>query len=383
MSARKASSALRLLPALPPLLEREAPASEREWGALAWQGAVRLAPDRALGTSAPRWQQQVRTGLLERALTLGASHRAGSHLGRPEAARRLLAHLDALAEAGLSLAAIRAFADEAELDRPGALWALTILFGCQDSNDAEEAFESWIDSLDPALLLSYRGVLEIAEALAIQPNPRLRQQIPRWAAGPSAVLTAIALETMALDQLSDDGVARLIRNDSPLVHAALERLLTRSPGEAPRSAARRPSWIEVSVPALAHVIARARVLARDPEPLFRLRERHPPALDALGPYAIDLLALAGEIADQGLAKDLALGFPTTPTLLDALGRAGLPSLFPRLLAALDGDDFEDDAHAARVTALGARVTRPSLLEEAFGEVLREPRPPPPAMAAPP
>jgi hypothetical protein len=93
------------------------------------------------------------------------------------------------------------------------------------------------------------------------------------------------------------------------------------------------------------------------------------ALDALGPYAIDLLALAGEATDQGLAKELALGFPTTPTLLDALGRAGFPALFPRLLAALDGDDFEDDAHSALVTALGSRVTRPSL--PAWEQILTE------------
>lgn len=359
MSPRMASSALRMVSASPALTEREPSAVGLEWGALEWQGEVRLATDRASGLSAPRWQQQVRTGLLERALSLGADHCERPHLGRPETGRRLLAHIDALAEAGLSPEELGAFAGEVELDHPGALWVITILFGCLSVSTAEEVFEAWVASLDPALFLDYRGIHEIAEALTAQPNPRILSLAQRWAAGPSEILSAIAVETMALEQLSDDALRRLTRADSPMVLVAIERLVARSPESEARVTSRRGSWIDVTVPALAHEMARARILGRDLEPLIRLRQRDDRAIGALGPYSLDLLALAGAGGDQDLVRDLVLGYPTTPSLLDAMGRVGLPALFPRLLAELESDDFDDDAHLGLVTALGPRVPRSS------------------------
>ena len=197
MSVRKASSTLTLVPAVDPLIERGSAAAERAEGALDWQGSVRLAADRASGLSAPRWQQQVRTGLLERALSLGADHREGPHANRPEVGRRLLAHLDALAEAGLSFAGLQAFSEQADLDNPGALWTLTLLFGCLDLADADEAFTSWIATLDASLFLTYRGVVEVAEALVLAPNAQIRGGAARWLAGPSAVLAAVAIETLS------------------------------------------------------------------------------------------------------------------------------------------------------------------------------------------
>lgn len=360
MSARRASTALTRVPVVPPLIERERTAAEQDHGALEWQGAVRIAADRASGLSAPRWQQHVRTGLLERALVLGADHREGPHLERPEAGRRLLAHIDALAEAGLSLEELPAFAEEAELDHPGALWALTLLFGCLDVTGAEDAFASWIGSLDTALFLTYRGVCEVAEALSIQPNSRLRERALRWVEEPSAVLCALSLEVRRVgEELAEPELARLVRMDNPLVHAALERLFSRSPEGAPRAASRRPSWLALPIPALSYEVARARIFGRDFEPLVYVRDGDARAVGALGPFTIDVLALAGDGRDQDLARDLTRSLPATTGLLSAMGRLGLPSLFPRLLAELDSDDFDDDAQDALVTALGPLVERPS------------------------
>jgi hypothetical protein len=272
----------------------------------------------------------------------------------------LLAHIDALAEAGLSLSELPAFAEQAALEHPGALWVLTILFGCLDVSGAEEAFEAWVASLDPSLFLSYRGVLEIAEALPIQPNPLLRHCAQRWLTGRSVVLCAIAVETLSLSELSGDVLLRLAPMDSPLVQVAIERLLARSPGAGARATLRRASWIDLPAPALAYEVARARILGRDLEPLFRLRQGDAGAIGALGRYAVDVFALAGEGSDQDLLRDLIRGFPTTVDLLDAVGRVGLPALFPRLLAELENDDFDDGAHRALVTALGPRVPRPSM-----------------------
>jgi hypothetical protein len=356
---RKASRALQMVPALPPLTEREAPPAGLSWGAFEWQGEVRLAADRASGLSAPRWQQHVRTGLLERALALGSDHCEGPHRARPEAGRRLLAHIDALAEAGLSPAELASFAEEAELDQPGALWVLTILFGCVGGGDADEAFDAWVASLDPALFLDYRGIKEIARALTVQPDARIGDRARRWPAGSSEVLAAIALETMTLDRLSDDALLRLTRAESPLVRVALERLFARSPEREARAAPTRGSWMDLPVPALAHEMARARVLEGDREPLLRLRQGDTRAIGALGSHAIDVIALAGAGSDQALARDLSLALPTTAGLVDAIGLAGLPALFPRLLDALEGDDFDEEAHGALATALGSRVTRPS------------------------
>jgi hypothetical protein len=293
-------------------------------------------------------------------MVLGADHCEGPHGERPEVGRRLLAHIDALAEAGLSIADLPAFAEEAELDRPGALWALTILFGCLNESGAEDAFEAWIDSLDIALFVSYRGIREIAEALVVQPNPTLLRRAPRWATGSSIGLCAIGLEGAAPEQIAQDQLARRIRLDNPIVQVAIERLLARSPKDMPRLLAERPSWMDMTVPALSYEVARVRVLRRDFEPLDRLREGDSRASHALGPYALDLLALGGD--DRDLAPDLVRSFPTTPSFLSAMGRVGLPSLFPRLVAELDRDDFDDDAHNALVTALGPRVTRASAQE---------------------
>jgi hypothetical protein len=348
-----------MVPVLPPLIERETLPEERAWDALEWQGEVRLAADRASGLSAPAWQQRVRTGLLERALVLGADHREGPHLERPEIGSRLLAHIDALAEAGLSPAELRGFAEEAELDHPGALWVLTLLFGCLDVSDAEEELEAWVASLDASLFLTYQGIEEIAGALRIQPNPLLRRVAQRWLNAPSPVLVAIVLELMSPDQLSGDLLLRLGRMESPLVHVALERCLARSPARPPRPIAGRQSWIDLPVPALACEAARARILGWDLEPLFLLRQGDTRAIEALGPGAVDLFALAGEGRDGDLVADLVRAFPTTPRLLDAIGRAGLASLFPRLLSALEDDDVDEDAHQALATALGPRVERPS------------------------
>ena len=359
MIVRRASSTLTLLPATAPLVERGVPAADRGFEALDWQGSVRLAADRASGLSAPRWQQQVRTGLLERALSLGADHRGGPHLDRPEVARRLLAHLDALAEAGLSFAGLQAFSEQADLDNPGALWTLTLLFGCLDLADADEAFTSWIATLDESLFLTYRGVVEIAEALVLAPNAQIRGGAAGWLGGPSAVLAAVAIEVLSREQLSDDALLRPGRREEPLIRVAIERLFTRSARDAPRPLAPRASWIDLGAPALAYEVVRARILTRDFDPLLAVRRRDAGALAALGPYAMDVLALAGDASDGDLARDFALGFAATPALLDAMGRAGLPSLFPRLVAALDDDEVDEEAHRALATALGSSIARPS------------------------
>ncbi|WP_437580667.1 hypothetical protein [Sorangium sp. So ce887] len=367
MSLRKASVGLQRVVSAAPLAGRDPPPAERDLGALDWQGEVRLDAGRAAGLSAALWQQHVRTGLLERAVALGADHRAGPHCARPEVARRLLAHIDALAEAGLTPAELAAFAGEADLEHPGAAWALAVLFGCLDAAGVEDAFEGWLASLDGSAFPTYVGVLEIAEAIATQPSEDLRERARRWVASvEQPVLAGIALEMTPPGEVAGEALAALARVRSPLVQAAVERYLARTPPDAraPLDAARpapgRASWIDVAVPAFAYEVARARILQRDFEPLDRVRRRDPRALAALGPHALDVIALAGDAADQELARDLAAGFPSTPGSLDAMGRIGLPSLFPRLLAELGSDELDEDAHFALVTALGARVEGPSV-----------------------
>ena len=353
-SPRKASTTLRRVPVELPLPERDPAPAARDFGALAWQGSVRLAADRASGVTAARRQAHVRAGLFERALALGADHAAGPHRERPEAARRLLAHIDALAEAGTSPAALGALAGDAEIDRVGALWTITLLHGCLDAPDAEEAFLAFLDGLDPARFTSYRPVVEIAEALAIQPNPMLLAAARPWTSGLRA---AIAIEATGPDEITADLAQRAYRTGDPLVIAAIERLFARAPSDV-RPAGARASWMDIQVPALSFEVARARLLQRDLEPLFCVRVRDARAIAALGPHAMDVLAIAGDATDAALAAEVAGAHASSPMLLDAMGRAGYPSLFPRLLADLADDDLDDDAHAALAAALGPLVPRP-------------------------
>jgi hypothetical protein len=358
MIARKASQSLRRVPVTPALAEREGAEVASCEAGLPWPGAVQLVAERAVGISAARWQREVRSGLLERALAMGTEHRAGPHRARPEIALRLLAHVDALAEAGLSLAELHAFAAQVDLSRPGALWVVTLLTGCLDLPALEEAFEAWIGELDPALFDTYDGVVEVADALTVQPNPGLRQRAGRWASHRSPVLAACALEAVAPEELSDESLRTLSALDNPIVFAAVDRFLVRTK-ERPRLKLPRASWVDLPIPALAFASARARLLARDTEPLLRLRAQDARALSALGPYAIDVLALVGSGADDDLVRSLLPSFPSTSGLLDALGRLGTRAVFPRLLAELGSDELDDVAHHSLLTALGPAVERPS------------------------
>lgn len=357
MTVRQASSTLQLVSPAAPLVARDAPAVDEDRCAVPWTGAVRIDAERAAGLSAPRWLAHVRTGLLERALVLGADHWEQPHGERPETARRMLAHIDALAEAGLSPAELGAFAAEVESDRTGALYGLTILFGCLAAPGAAEAFEEWVSSLDVAA--SYWGIVEIAQAIRAVPGSALQDRARRWLGREDEVPCAIALEAASPDQLSGDVLSRAAKSGSALARVALERLLVWAPNDMARGLPRIPPWVETGPPSLCYEVARALLLRGDPGPLARLRERDGRALSALGARAIDVLALAGDARDEELAVDLACSCPTTPDLLAAMGRLGLRSVFPRLLAELGSDDFEEDAHAALVTALGPRVSRPS------------------------
>jgi hypothetical protein len=329
-------------------------------GALEWRGEVRLAIDRAEGISAERWQEQVRVGLFERAVALGAAHRAGPHMRRPEVGRRLLAHVDALGEAGAAPAALLAFAQTVEMDRAGVLWVLTLLFGCLKAPGVADAFEGWLAGLDPEIFASYQGVVEVAEALAIQPNPALCERAERWLSGPSMVMCAIAIETLTPKANAvAEHVARLALSDAPIVQVALERLFVHRPELAPRAGSKRASWADMPVPALSYQVARARILQRDMAPLQQLRARHEATQKSLGSYAIDVFALAGGAGDDDTVGELLSAYASTDRLLRAAGRVGLPQAFARLLADLENADLDADAHEALTTALGPRVLLPS------------------------
>lgn len=350
MTVRKASVALQVVKPAPPLIERESHAVESQRGALDWQGPVRLAMDRAMGISAPRWQQQIRSGLLERAVVLGADHYGGPHLDRPETALRILAHIDALAEAGLSATELRSFAEEAELDHVGALWIVTLLFGCFGARDFSDEFEAWISALE----LTYDSIIGIADALRIVPNPQFRESTRRWLNSDSE-RCAIALELVSPTELPTDVLSRLVHHDDSFVQVAIERRLVRHPELDAALARRIWSWADATTPDCCYHAARSRVLRRDFEPLMRLRQGDDGVIEALGHYALEIMALAGDGTDLHRAAELVRVWPTTPRLLDSMGRIGLPSLFPRLLAELEGD-FDDDAMRALTTALGPMTT---------------------------
>jgi hypothetical protein len=352
MSVRKASTSLQSVVPNVPFVEKEMVALDSQRGTLDWQGKVRLVEDRAAGISAASWQQHLRKGLLERALVLGADHCDGPHVERPQTALRILAHIDALAEAGLSPAEIRSFADEAELDHPGALWMMTLLFGCLHMAGAVDEFETWCHSFDAATFATYDAIVEIADALRCQPNPQFPRRVLQWLDAESETCCAIALELVSLHDVPESVLQRLARTNDSFIQVAMERLLARSPEAKSISFSRDWTWIDAKTPALAFHAARARIFLRDFDPLIRLRQRDAHVIEMLGPYALDILALTANGSDHELALDLSRPWPTSVHLLDVMGRVGLPSLFPRMLAELEGDDFDDEAATALTTALG-------------------------------
>jgi hypothetical protein len=358
MNARRASRLLGLVPCAAPLRGRELSAAAADPETLEWQGPVRLDPERAPHASASLWQAQVRRGLLERLLSLGADHLAGPHVFRPEVAERLLAHLDALGEAGCSAEELTSFALEQDVGDVGTPWVLGLLFGTLDLSELPEALESWVSGVDAASLPSYALVVELARSLGAAPNPAVLGLLRGWLTSPHPLCRAVALEARALRELSEDQLADAARFDHPLVWTALERLPLRAPADPTPRAPRLPRWTDLP-PHLADEVTRARLARGDDEPLLRVRSSDPEALTALGPFAMRLLALAGDGRDDALAAELARALPNTAPLLDTLGLLGLPSILPRLLGSLDDEDLGEDAHSALVTALGEHVTLPS------------------------
>ncbi len=359
MSQRTASLQLRTIAPGTPLPVRDLASAGPDWDALEWQGAVRLDPERASTASAALWQGQVRRGLLERLLSLGADHVAGPHSFRPEVGRRMLAHLDALAEAGLTAEALLAFALEQDLEDSGTPFALALLFGCLATPDAPAALEAWLQAIDAAALAGYSPVVELGRALALAPNPATTALLQGFLSSPTLLARAVALEALSPEDVSDNQLAALAGLDAPLVWTALERLASRAPLAPARRLPSLPRWSELP-PWLANEVVRARLARRELEPLAVLRQGDAAATSALGAHVLQPFALAGGPEDSALALELSRTLPTTPDLLSTLGLLGLPALFPRLLAALDDEDYAEDAHAALITALGPLVARPSV-----------------------
>lgn len=350
-SLRSAKTQLGVVMVNRPLAGR--PAGPQDTPALLdWSGTVRLDADRSAGSSAASWQANVRTGLFERAVSIGRDHEQGPHRERPETSQRLLAHLDALGEAALTGSALRNLAEETETDRPGTLWTLTLLFGALDAPEMEDTFEAWLSALDPITFLNYRNVVEVAQAVRTAPSPTLRGRVHSWLHGHHEVLAAIALEASTTTALTAEVIQRLARWDALPVQVAVERAIARSPAEV-HWPSRPASSFYVEVPSLAFEVARARMLRGELEPLLALRQEQSRAFDALGPFALDILALGAEPFDQRLALLLVSGRPTNDRLLESMGRVGLASLLPRLLADLAHEDYGDDAHEALTTTLGA------------------------------
>lgn len=351
MKPRRVSRTLALVAPRPPVRERATTLAGQD-AVEVWNGPVRLHAERAVGMTVARIEQRVAADLFERIVVIGADHFAGAHVDRPAQARRLLAHLDALAEAGLSLERLRTLLDDAELDRPGAGWALAWLHGSLDLPGVDGELETWVRSIDPASVEDYALVVELARAIEIVPNASLGERCRSWLTDTSAILRAVAIEASRAEALPPEVMARVARADEPLPFVALERALARGGPDVARLAPPRPSFREVTAPALAAEIACARAASGDQEPLALLRLTEPRAMAALGSHAMSVLALTAGAEDDELAGALSLTLQTSPEALAAMGLVGLPSVVTRIVRELTSEDFSDDAELALRTALG-------------------------------
>lgn len=362
---RTLSNALREVPAATPI-EPRAPLPPEPIGALdAWEGRVRRDAERGAGATLATLQERVRRGLFERALVVGRDHVSGPHLGRPEAARRFLRHVDALGEAGASAGWIAEAAIEAECEAPGDVWALTLLLATLGGPDAGAALRTWSSATERGASSDFDGVEAVGAALAVQPSEALALEVRTWLRDADPFLAAAAIEATPSAALGGELAMHLARRTEPLVVVAVERLVARASDTERRMAlapmtasldAGERRWLSGDLgPRLATEAARARILrgATDAAALVRMRDAR--ALAALGEGALEILALVGEAEDGEIARAIAAALPSTDASIDALGRCGFVEILPRLLAELGSEDFAEAAHAALTTALGARA----------------------------
>lgn len=327
--------------------------------------AASIDPEKAAPVPVASFLAGVIAGCLERVAML-ARHRSERPLAaRPRAEGRLLAQIDALAQAGASPADLASFwAGEGEED-PWITWAVVFALASFDGAEPLAAIADLVEALpddDPS-----PGSLA-AEALLVAPHPHVALLARDLARSDSPAARAAAIEVRsrqggvdgpaALEALADAhplpamaALRALARTELPYVPSALRAALRHPDARVAREASR-------TVAVLGH---------RD----AYLEARADASLAAkLGPAAVELLVGAGDLADLPVLQSIVRRAPASAEQLDAVARFGHPATWAYLAHYLDHDTLGEPAQRALFTLFGplvpdARELRPASLRDAL------------------
>ncbi|EYF05998.1 hypothetical protein [Chondromyces apiculatus] len=296
-------------------------------------------------------------GCLER-LGMFLRHRREFPLAeRPEIEARLLAQLDAIAEAGARPGALALQAEEDGEDDPWMVAAGALaLAACEGPAFADELLD---------LLAAHEGgedtLATVAEALVIAPHRAPVAVFSRLTGHASPFARAAGVEAASrLGLLAPEVLSRALGDTEPRVLAAALRALARGPRDD-AAIPRARALLRASDPAPAWEAARLLSLWGLPDAYDDVRQGGPLAR-AFGPRALEILVLRGSPADLAAAQAIVRRAPPTEDLLDAVARLGSPGSWAWLVHHLDDPELDDAAAAALVTLFGPAVPEDDLLK---------------------
>ncbi len=225
---------------------------------------------------------------------------------------------------------------------------VALALACLDGIDVLQAIFQEIEALPPD---QDQLVIPLAEALLVAPHPNVPDLARDLLASPSPISRAVALEALARrTPLALEEIRPHLADAHPAVVGAAVRACAALPP---------PVGLPLLMPLVArpHVgvawaAARQLLLWGRPEPYFEVRSGR---ATGLGPFALEVLVLAGGLGDLELFDQLAAKLPASPALLSAVARFGAPTAWALLCHHLGDDELADAAARALATLFGDRV----------------------------
>jgi hypothetical protein len=332
------------LPTTPPIDPRE-----RELGDA---GPVAIDAERADAVPVPSHYAGVIADCLER-MTMLARHRDQRPLReRKGIEARLVAQVDAIVEAGVSVAELLAFWEEAAEDDPWVTWAVVFMLGSLEGPTPLAAIGELAHALPED---TDHHALIAADALRAAPHPdreELGRALLRSARPPAR---AVAVELLSrLGLLGMQTALDMLDDAHPAPKAAALRAVARLPEPEP-ALQRVRACLAHGDPSVAWEAARALTLSGERDAYLDVRDGRPLA-DKLGSKALEVLVLAGALDDLTTMQRLVRRVPLSAEVLSAVARFGHPAAWAFLVHGLDRPELADDAERALVTLFGPLVT---------------------------
>jgi hypothetical protein len=288
---------------------------------------------------------------LERAAMLGRHRCVRPLVRRARIEERLLSQLDALAVAGVTDAAILAYAEDEGPDDPWAVWAAALTLATTSGTAPLESLFELTCALPEA---AREAALLVADALVTSPHSHLEALARDLLDAQEPLARAVGLDVLTRrGWLAPQACVRFLEDSQPAVLAtALRAMAHMDPHAAPWDALRARPYAEDAD--IAWQAVRTRILLGDSSPYLEVREGGALA-QKLGVFALEVYVLAGAPEDIGPVQRIAQKLPVTPLLLDAVARFGHPAARGYLLGALVHADLAEAAADALATLFGPVV----------------------------